>query len=164
MAFHSLQSGQSPHDTVDYDRGQWVIFPRYDQWFEFLSELFDTLDQVIWRAFGSNRGQHQAVWPWDNFTAEGCLPGWVRDLVISSSQTSRRKIVLCYSDAEEINDWPIDHNVACSIDKTFRVPCADVVVTRGGFQTSVVSIDDPDDLFVAVDGQHVVLARRGTQS
>jgi len=77
---------------------------------------------------------------------------------------SRRKTFLCYADVAENKDWPIDDNVSCSIHKTFRVPCADVGNARGGFQTSVVSIDDPDHLFVAPDGQNVVFARRATQS
>jgi len=65
----------------------------------------------------------------------------------------------------EINDWPSVDNVPSSTDKTFRVRCADAGVTRGGIQTSVVGVDDPDDiLFIAAHSQSGVLTRRGTQS
>ena len=63
--------------------------------------------------------------------------------------------------AVNVGHWLVEDHVQCYADETLRVRCADVSVTRGGFQTSVLGVDDLDELLIAADSQNGVLTRRG---
>ena len=63
-----------------------------------------------------------------------------------------------------IHDRPILDDVACFTNKTFRVRCSDVAFAYVVFQTTVVGVDDKNDiLFVAVDCQVGVFTRSDAQ-
>ena len=58
-------------------------------------------------------------------------------------------------------DWPFLHNVTSSIHQTFRVSFADVTWTRFQLESSVMCIDDVDDLaFVTSENGRLILTRR----
>ena len=67
--------------------------------------------------------------------------------------------------AVSVGHWLAEDHVSSYADKTLRVRWADVSLTRDVIQTSVLGVDDLDDiLFMAADRQNGVLTRRGTQS
>ena len=80
---------------------------------------------------------------------------------IKHSQVTSTALLCCRN---QHHHWLIVDHVACSSKQTFRVDCADVAVTCGFFQTSVVSVDDVDDtLSVTVDSYSFVFTCHGTQ-
>jgi len=69
----------------------------------------------------------------------------------------------CFFITSSVIHRPVKDNVTCSGEETLRVCCADVAFTSLHFQTSVVSVDDVDDIWsIAADSQGLVFTRRGT--